>query len=229
MEGYFPLKMKRKDLEDVTDYFSDFSLCSPARKIRRLDAELPPIMEDCEIPMRFEESVPEKQSYYSNLGVLKIEELPVENEERAIVLFKPVDSPLQQFPSIFSVAVDPHIISGIKNQVRQSTESSPWRIANEKAESEDGNLQSNSGCLAVIQWIPSPLPSIHEAKVGQQTDMMEAEATEEATMDVEDDVGVDHENVYVLGSANHLHQWQQQHCMIPQLPHNPSTPIVGYR
>lgn len=36
MEGYFPLKMKRKDLEDVTDDFSDFSLCSPARKIRRL-------------------------------------------------------------------------------------------------------------------------------------------------------------------------------------------------
>lgn len=232
MEGYFPLKMKRKDLEDVTDDFSDFSLCSPARKIRRLDAELPPIIEDCEIPMRFEESEPEKQSYYSNLGVLTIEELPIENEERAIVLFKPVDSPLQKLPSQFSVAVDPHIISGIRNQVRRSNKSSPWRMANEKAESEDGNLQSSNGCLAVIPWVPPPLPSMHKAEFGQQTDtseMMEAEATEEATMDVEDDVAMDQENVYVPGAANHSHQWQQQQCMIPQLPHNPSTPIVWYR
>lgn len=41
-------KMKRKDLDQVSDDFSDFSLSSPARKIRRLDAELPPIMEDDE-------------------------------------------------------------------------------------------------------------------------------------------------------------------------------------
>lgn len=81
---------------------------------------MPPIIEDCEIPMRFEESVPEKQSYYSNLGVLTIEELPIENEERAIVLFKPVDSPLQKLASQFSVAVDPHIISGIKSEYQQT-------------------------------------------------------------------------------------------------------------
>ncbi|XP_073140691.1 uncharacterized protein [Henckelia pumila] len=226
MAGYSPLKMKRKDLEDVTDDFSDFSLCSPARKIRRLDAELPPIIEEREIPMRFEESVHQKQSYYSNLGVLKIEELPIEKEERAIVLFKPVDSPLQHLPAKFSVSVDPHIISGIKNQVRQSNESSPWRIADE----EDSNLHSNNGCLAIIPWVPSTIPSVQGAEFCQQTDtseMMEAEATEE--MDIEDNVGVDQENVYVPGAANHLHQWQQQHCLIPQLPRNPSTPVVWYR
>ncbi|KZV49014.1 hypothetical protein F511_09610 [Dorcoceras hygrometricum] len=232
MEGFLPLKVKRKDLEDVTDDFSDFSLCSPARKIRRLDAELPPIIEDREIPMRLEESVPREQSFYSNLGVLKIEELPIENEERAIVLFNPLDSPLQQLPSRFSVSVDPHIISGIKNQVRQSNESSPWRISDDKVESEDSNLYSNNDCLAVIPWVPSPLHSMHGAEFGQQTDnseMMEAEETEEATMDVEDNVVVDQENGYGPGAANHLHQWQQQHCMIPQLPHNPSTPIIWYR
>lgn len=36
MDGYYPLKMKRKDLEQVSDEFSDFSLSAPARKIRRL-------------------------------------------------------------------------------------------------------------------------------------------------------------------------------------------------
>ena len=34
--GCGSLKMKRKDLDDVNDDFSDFSLSSPARKIRRL-------------------------------------------------------------------------------------------------------------------------------------------------------------------------------------------------
>ncbi|XP_059315693.1 uncharacterized protein LOC132066389 [Lycium ferocissimum] len=36
MDAYYPMKMKRKDLDDVYDEFSDFSLSSPARKIRRL-------------------------------------------------------------------------------------------------------------------------------------------------------------------------------------------------
>lgn len=36
MEDFTGFKLKRKDLEDVNDDFSDFSLSSPARKIRRL-------------------------------------------------------------------------------------------------------------------------------------------------------------------------------------------------
>lgn len=36
MASYLSLKMKRKELEEVNDDFSDFSLSSPARKIRRL-------------------------------------------------------------------------------------------------------------------------------------------------------------------------------------------------
>lgn len=34
--GFLPMKLKRKDLDQVNDDFSDFSLSSPARKIRRL-------------------------------------------------------------------------------------------------------------------------------------------------------------------------------------------------
>lgn len=39
MDGYVPAKMKRKDLEEVYDEFSEFSLSSPVRKIRRLVRE----------------------------------------------------------------------------------------------------------------------------------------------------------------------------------------------
>lgn len=36
MTGFWHGKLKRKDLEDVYDDFAEFSLSSPARKIRRL-------------------------------------------------------------------------------------------------------------------------------------------------------------------------------------------------
>lgn len=39
MAGFLSGKMKRKDLEEVYDEFSEFSLSSPARKIRRLVRE----------------------------------------------------------------------------------------------------------------------------------------------------------------------------------------------
>ncbi|KAE8657966.1 hypothetical protein F3Y22_tig00116976pilonHSYRG00207 [Hibiscus syriacus] len=55
-------KFKRKNIDQVNDDFSDFSLSSPATKIRRLDADLPPIIEEDSFP---------------------------ENHERAIVLFYP--------------------------------------------------------------------------------------------------------------------------------------------
>ncbi|KAG8373937.1 hypothetical protein BUALT_Bualt11G0077100 [Buddleja alternifolia] len=116
MEDYLAMKLKRKDLEDVNDDFSDFSLSSPARKIRRLDSELPPIIEDeeCDIPLVFEQSVPQEQRF----GV-RIEELPdlPENEERAIVIFSP-PNPRLQSPSNFSVSVDPHLISGFRSKYK---------------------------------------------------------------------------------------------------------------
>lgn len=51
------MKKKRKEVEEldqVNDDFSDFSLSSPARKIRRLDAHLPPIMEEEELSFHFQ-------------------------------------------------------------------------------------------------------------------------------------------------------------------------------
>ncbi|PIN18166.1 hypothetical protein CDL12_09163 [Handroanthus impetiginosus] len=239
MDDYFPLKLKRKDLEDVNDDFSDFSLSSPARKIRRLDAELPPIKEEEEsdIPMAFEPLAQEHGTDSNPSGGLKIEELPnlPDNEERAIVLFKPINtSPLSHSPSNFSVSVNPDLISGLKNQVLLSGVSNSWRPADDEAE-ETNNSGSGNGCLAVVPWVPSQMSWTPVAEFSSQVDnseMMDAQEVGEATMEVEDGVDIEQRNVNEGGGVTlgeGFNQWQQPHCLIPQPPHNTTTPIVWYR
>uniref|UniRef100_A0A7C9CDU6 Uncharacterized protein n=1 Tax=Opuntia streptacantha TaxID=393608 RepID=A0A7C9CDU6_OPUST len=121
MENYMgmAMKLKRKDLHEVNDDFSDFSLSSPARKIRRLDAELPPIIEEeeAEIPLGYGHSV--SQGAISNgageeLKALDIEELPFvsENEDKALVPFNPMNGLLH---SATNYSVDPNLISCFKS------------------------------------------------------------------------------------------------------------------
>lgn len=86
---------------------------------------MPPIIEEeHEIPVMLEQSQRQEQRLGSNeSGVLKIEELPnvPENEERPIVLFKPIiTTPLLHSSSNFSVSVDPHLISGLKSKSKHS-------------------------------------------------------------------------------------------------------------
>ncbi|KAI3443447.1 hypothetical protein Pfo_000112 [Paulownia fortunei] len=241
MEGCFQLKMKRKDLEDVNEDFSDFSLSSPARKIRRLDVELPPMIEEEErdVPVTLEQSLRQEQKFGSNeSGGLKIEELPSvpDNEERAIVLFKPISTtPLLHSPSNFSVSVNSDLISGLKSQVQWSSQSNSWRLANDEAATEDRNSSSGNGCQAVVPWVPPRLPSASGADFPSQMDnceMMDAEELGNASMDVEDSMGIQHRNANAAGGmtiSEGLHQWQQQHCMIPQPPQNTTPPIFWFR
>ncbi|KAL2533437.1 hypothetical protein Adt_06788 [Abeliophyllum distichum] len=241
MDGYFRLNMKRKELDEVNNDFSDFSLSSPARKTRRLDVDLLPIMEEeeSEIPMSFEQSVPE-QRLVGNTGGLTIEELPSEpeNPERSIVLFNPVNTPLLQCPSNFSISVNPDLISGFKNQVLWSGQSNNWRSENNEAVTEDKNSSSSNKCLAVVPWVPSQHHSAPGVQFPPQMDnsgMMDTEEVGEATMDIEDDndmIGFEQRNVNESGGmslSEGLHHWQQQPCMIPQPPQNTATPIVWYR
>ncbi|KAK3011054.1 hypothetical protein RJ639_012464 [Escallonia herrerae] len=224
MEGYAtPLKMKRKEIEEVNDEFSDFSLSSPARKIRRLDAELPPIMEEDEtdVPVAFEDKVG---------GNVVIEELPQEvagTEERAIVLFKPMNASLLQSPSGFSV--NPDLISGFKNQLLWPRKSDLLKATEDEAEGRD----TTNECLAVVPWVSSQFPPAAGAEDSQNVlpDSMEAEETEAAAMDVEDDyVSMEqrpgNQELGGMAVSEGLHQWQQ-HCMIPQPPQH--TPIVWFR
>ncbi|XAR63713.1 hypothetical protein NMG60_11023749 [Bertholletia excelsa] len=238
MAVFMSTKLKRKELEDVNDEFSDFSLSSPARKIRRLDAELPPIIEeDRDGPWVFEQPMAPEENFASNtvqLGEsgLVIEELPdvSKNDERAIVLFKPMNSPLPQSPSNFSISVDSNIISGIKNQILCSNRCNAVKSADDEAARQGSETRAPNECLAVVPWFPSQnLPNRGlEAPQTEISELMESEEMDEATMDIEEDNGGGEPGQGLSGINQGLQQWQQ-HCMIPQLPQITSTPIVWYK
>ncbi|CAI9780270.1 unnamed protein product [Fraxinus pennsylvanica] len=189
MDGYFRLNMKRKELEDVNNEFSDFSLSSPARKTRRLDVDLLPVIEEeeSEIPMSFEHSVPE-QRLVGNTEGLTIGELPSlpENQERSLVLFNPVNAPLVPSPSNFSIFVNPDLISGLKYKVLWSSQLNNWRLESNEIVTESENSGASNKCLAVVPWLPSHNYSEPGFEV-PQTDMMDPEEVGESTMDIEAD------------------------------------------
>ncbi|XP_004299777.1 PREDICTED: uncharacterized protein LOC101309448 [Fragaria vesca subsp. vesca] len=234
MAGYFvsePMQRnmttrKRKELgqlDQVNDDLSDFSLSSPARKIRRLDAQLPPILEEDEV--EFDPA--------QNYGPM-IEEL--ENQERAIVLFNPVNNPMLYNPSNVSISLSPDLVSGFKDQFVRS--SYQYGMKCDKSEEEQ---DSRNQCTAVVPWVPSQLPPMPATEVSQSNDRgepMEDEEMGAAAMEVEDSStpaagagGTSNGyNGGIWGSNSEgFQQWQQQHCMTPQPPQNTSTPITWFR
>ncbi|XP_057980554.1 uncharacterized protein LOC131166222 [Malania oleifera] len=227
MAGFFSMKMKRKELDEVNDDFSDFSLSSPARKIRRLDVELPPILEEEEPELLF--------ALEQSGGAPAMEELPSVpvNEERAIVLFKPMNTPLLHSPSNFSISVDSDIISDFKNF--WSSQSNHIKPAEDEA-IQDSNTSAAKECLEVVPWVPSHVPQMPGIDVPQAeaAESMEAEEMEAAAMEIEsNDLGTEQGQVNQHGGLKGdegLPQWQHQHCMTPQLPQiNTPTPIVWYQ
>ncbi|XP_010435424.1 PREDICTED: uncharacterized protein LOC104719246 isoform X3 [Camelina sativa] len=220
MEENDRLSMKRKDIDRVNDDFSDFSLSSPARKIRRLDVDLPPIFEEEE----------------TDLAMQEIEVSPV-NDERAIVLFKPLHYGHQ--PNLF---VDRDLISGFKN-----------RFLRDASIGDDDHYedQRSNKCQAVVCWNPAQTSYSQSVGTFQQPRTLEIteldETGEDAVMDdaateIEEDSGntcpsfpqpaqqqLQVDPTYGFG----LHQWQQQHNYMipPQLPQvsTTPTPITWFR
>ncbi|KAB5514700.1 hypothetical protein DKX38_028606 [Salix brachista] len=256
--------LKRKEVDEVSDDFSDFSLSAPSRKIRRLvlDAELPTIIEEEEgstVPGDFGEEEGDggliSNEQRKNPGV-PIEEVVMQessaatsdNEERAIVLFKPVSNLhlLHRSPNNFSVSLDPNIISGFKNQFLWLSQSGGARSVEEEEE-EAGARRDDS--MAVVPWVPSQAQPdfVQEIMYNNasvpQTELMDSEEMGEAAMDIEEDNNDLNHNASVgqgqaqgnqafgfggiRAGSDGLPQWQQQHCLVPQIPQNPnSTPIT---
>ncbi|RZC56889.1 hypothetical protein C5167_015755 [Papaver somniferum] len=246
MDGYLPMKMKRKDLEEVSDEFSDFSLSSPARKIRRLDAELSPIMEE---PIGYDQIIPDEEQRVSPIipVVEEVEDdviiLPVENEERAIVLYKPMEnSPSLNSLSSFEVTVNSDLIPSIKD--RHGLWSGHRGLLKDLDNEEERRRKENAGgkgeCLAVVPWVASQFPSASGNNMATAdvttNDPMEAEVeVDNADMDIEmdqmvNDMGVvqGQEQPIAMGAGGGFQQWSQpqQHCMTPPFPQNNSTPIM---
>ncbi|XP_010488802.1 PREDICTED: uncharacterized protein LOC104766588 [Camelina sativa] len=191
MAGYdcLPMKMKRKDIDRVNHDFSDFSLSSPARKIRRLDLDLPPIMEEDEI---------------KSVTV---------NEERAIVLYKPLQQYHHQPPHLF---FDTDLVSGLKNRFLRDAV-----VTDDLCDDDDDEKHKQQ---AVVRWDSSQFQSFDEPPAPEITEL----DGEDEMMDVEE-ASLPQQQPQLVGG---LHQWPQQqqlHCMVPQLPQTNSTPISWYR
>lgn len=86
--------------------------------------------------------------------------------------------------------------------------------------------------MAVVPWVPSQLHLAQGTDLSTEdlTELMDAEQISESAMEVEGDIAETlqprHERGFDGMRANEgFPQWQQQHCLIPRLPFNTSTPI----
>ncbi|KAI4376400.1 hypothetical protein MLD38_014168 [Melastoma candidum] len=224
-------RLKRKDIDRVNDEFSDFSLSSPATKIRRLDVELSTIVEVDES----DRSLPAMSGSMKAGEELEMDSPSAVNEERAIVLFRPVNVHLLRYrsPSTFSVAVDSELISGFKSEFPWSNRSSGGNFFVDEVADDDRD-GSNESCTTVVPWVPSQFPLAPRVEIIDSEVMETEDAGGEGAMEVEEDnpnpsevvEGVDQNR----GSYGGFHPWQQQqHCLIPQLSQTVSNPIVWYR
>ncbi|KAL5974198.1 hypothetical protein ACLOJK_030861 [Asimina triloba] len=238
------MKMKRKELEEVYDEFSDFSLASPARKIRRLNADLPPIIEEEEtaIPPVFGQPMLDEHldvnAGQSAAGMEEVVPSLLPNEERALVLYKPVYTPFFQSSDSANVsfAVNTDLVPGLKGHPNIMTEEA-------YEASMDENVASSNRCLAVVPWVPTNQPPVSLSQQERRdwadgnrlSERMECEEMDVATMEVEEEdpaaYGGGEEQARASAGTGGvegmtIQQWQQQHCMTLQIPQNNSTPIM---
>ncbi|KAH7674658.1 hypothetical protein IHE45_08G088500 [Dioscorea alata] len=231
MASYLPGRMKtlkRKELDDVSDGFSEFSLLSPSIKMRRLDVELPSVMqEEPAVPLvsqqqllseQIESAAPEVDAVVEDVPLIPV------NEERAIVLYKPIDTPLYLSPSSSNVSftVSSDMLPGLKNQafLRQNSNLSVSNLLINCKEAANDTL-------AVAPWAPTQASATSWSQVeGSSSSVsiepMEAEE-EGASMEVEEES----EQASSAGSgAGVFQQWQRQHCMTPEIPTTTTTTPV---
>ncbi|CAN1159550.1 hypothetical protein LINPERPRIM_LOCUS22247 [Linum perenne] len=221
-------KRKCLDFDLVADDFSDFSLSSPALKIRRLDAEsLPPMMDEDGSPATYDHSATFPEDGAAAAPVVEMgESVPPtqsENLERALVLFRPVNIlPTSCSQSNYSVALDSQLLSCLN---RDQLLSSGQAFEIESGGSQISDASDRDGCRAVVPWV-----SQHSIMQGFPTESMEPDEAGVVSMDVEDseDNGnIEQGRQFCNSSVPQLQQ--QQHCLIPELPRNNLTPVTWLR
>ncbi|XP_058113515.1 uncharacterized protein LOC131256608 [Magnolia sinica] len=232
--------MKRKDLEEASDESSDFPFSSPARKTLRLDAEMPPIMEQEAVnPLGFDQLLPEEHLMGSTQQSVAPMEVAVpslpSNKEMALVVYKPFNNPLLQpmkSPNL-SFRVNTDLIRGLKNRVLWSGQPTVFITGQEEEEVPNHEKPAaTSDCLAVTPWVPSQLPETQGVEDSAMDDgLSEPMEAEEVGMEVEETNVASSEGQEItvaagMGGGEGLQQWQQQQCITPQILQNMSTPIT---
>ncbi|XP_052141349.1 uncharacterized protein LOC127761150 [Oryza glaberrima] len=219
---------KRKELDQVVDGLSDFSLSGPAAKSRRLDIGLPPIMEE-ETPgpsMPFgHEMLGEEIHSVVSMPIIEdmlggaMESHP-SSEDKALVLYKPVDNTACIGPGTSnpSIIISPDLIRSLKNQAFMQR-------------NFHGLEDKSPGCsnfLALVPWTPPQIATVSNwsASDSEKREFFEVpmESDEVDSMDVEESPEA---NVAAIDGES-LHQWQQ-HCMTPSSLPNPSAPVMWSR
>ncbi|THU43766.1 hypothetical protein C4D60_Mb02t00220 [Musa balbisiana] len=225
MAGFWQRKVKRKDFEEAYDEFAEFSLSSPAPKIRRLDSELMPIVEEVEPALTPASNQHQSQGIIS-ADVSSMNEampaIPSNNEERAIVLYKPVEAPLilSSGRTNVSLQISSDLIHGLGNHI--------FKPGNQSFDEKDEKTDVDSRCLAVVPWVPSEAAmTVHrsggyksQSKLPQEP-MASAEAEAES-MEVEET----REQAITYGESGEGFQQWWQHCMTPQLLPTISSPMM---
>ncbi|CAM8913388.1 unnamed protein product [Rhodiola kirilowii] len=245
--------MKRKDFEDAFDDFSCFSLAASARKSRRLDCELPPIVVeelDSGLPV-----APDQGFLHENLksgNVLVPNEAPIvdavlpndPSEELAIVLYNPANAAshgMVKSPgsSNLSLVMNPELFSDWRSQMFHQGNQRGLTITELDEESDENKVFQTNNFMAVVPWVASqksltaPAPDTQATLMTVEEEPMEADADCEM-METEDqfstpgysDQGHIINNGMMSGAQAQALPQQQPHCLMPQYPSNNYTPIT---
>lgn len=212
-----PVLMKRKESEAPELWMDDgggppgFPVSSRATKIRRLDAEVPPVAPGAGVPQPQPVAALDVEEVpMCGDVVVPVDVAPAANDERAIVLYRPAEAarnlllgPLR--PGV-PLRVSSDWIHGLKNTMLQ--EASSHRALYE------GLAGDESSNLAMVPWAASHSQAAStDATV---TGTMDAEDSEGTSMEVEQDRA---DQLSTAGPAQgeelHRGQWPQ-HCMVQQ-------------
>ncbi|KAL5213011.1 hypothetical protein ABZP36_023858 [Zizania latifolia] len=221
---------KRKELEQVGDGLSDICLSGPAAKSRRLDIELPPIMEE-ESPGPStpfgHEMLGEEINSAISIPIMKDNmegemESHLSSEEKALVLYKPIDNTVLIGPGISnpSIIISTDLIRGLKNQA----------FNRRNYHGLEDKSPQHSNFLALVPWTPPHIAKISDQSASnpENTELfevpMESDEAEVDSMDVEESS----EATVAAIDSESLHLWQH-HCMTPSSLQNPSAPVMWSR
>ncbi|XP_064986772.1 uncharacterized protein LOC135625642 [Musa acuminata AAA Group] len=230
MAGFSTGRAKRKEPEEVYDDFSYFSLSSPAAKIRRLDADMFPMIEENEATTmtRFKQQLPIEQISTTTYGMPDIRPVTVHsiaacppNEKGAFVYDSAEATPfLSPVGPNVSFRVSSDLIRGIKNHV--------FKLQDQTMAKMDDKIPVSNNCLALVPWVPPQATVGAYEYAGSQSgsqpsqEPMEAEEAGAAPMAVEEN----REQTVTGINVDVIQQWQQ-HCMAPEFLRNTPSRLMS--
>ncbi|CAN6196469.1 unnamed protein product [Urochloa humidicola] len=207
--------LKRKGAEAPQPWLDVDGVPVPATKIRRLDAEVPPVEHAVGAPLLHPGASVAPQPVQMSGGVAPPVAVVASaaNDERAIVVYQPAEAarnllegPLRPGASL---RVSPDWIHGLRSTMLQ--EASNHRALFEELAGRDENLN-----LAMVPWAPAQIHA--RAFSSSAEEMVDADQDSDgASMEVEHQP-TPPAGVTLQGEAfqHHHQQWPLQHCVAPQ-------------